>query len=296
LQQQIHAIRKAALENVIIRKILEDEAKKRSVSVEELRKQLTAARVEIPTSQVEQVYLENASAFAAMSPDEARERIRLDLESQARMQNYRDAIAKLKESSAVRILLEEPRLPSAAVSNTAPSTGAREASIIITEFSDFQCPYCKQSQSVLKQILREYRNDVKLIFRHLPLDIHPQAFAAAQGAFCAGEQNSFWQYHDALFASENLSSETYEQIAWRLGLNLSSFKACLASETSRGAVLKDVREARRLGINGTPAFVINGKLVRGALSFEEFKNIIERELRSAPTTQRKQRTSTPADS
>lgn len=282
LRQQMHAIRKIALENFIVRTILEDEAKRRGVSVEALRKQLTAARVEIPASQVEQVYLENATTFAAMSPDEAKERIRLDLESQARMRNYREALQKLKGSSAVRILLEEPRLPSAAAAgDTAPATGATEAVITITEFSDFQCSYCKQVQGTLKQILRDYRNEVKLVFKHLPLDIHPQAFAAAQAAFCAGEQNAFWQYHDALFAAENLTTETFKQMAQRFNLKLPEFTACLDSEVSREAVLQNIREARRLGINGTPAFIINGKLVRGALGFEEFRNIIERELTSA---------------
>jgi protein-disulfide isomerase len=295
LRQQIYAIRKIALENFIVRTILEDEAKRRGMSVEELGKQLTAARVEIPASEVEQVYLENANAFAAMSPEEAKQRIRLDLESQARMRNYREALGKLKEMSGVRILLAEPRLPTAAVSETAPAMGAAEAAVIITEFSDFQCPYCKQSQSALKQILRDHRDKVKLVFKHLPLDIHPQAFASARAAFCASEQNSFWQYHDALFDAENLSSETYEQIARRLGLKLPAFGDCFASETSLSAVLKDLREAQRLGINGTPAFVINGKLVRGSLSVEEFTNIVERELRSAPTTRREQKTSAPAD-
>ena len=226
-----------------------------------------------------------------MSPDEAKERIRLDLESQARMRSYREALAKLKENSGVRILLEEPRLPSSAAAaavDAAPATGAtREAAITITEFSDFQCPYCKQVQSTLKQILRDYRNEVKLIFKHLPLDIHPQAFASAQAAFCAGEQNSFWQYHDALFSAENPTPETFKQLAQQFKLNLPAFTVCLASEVSRNAVLKDVQEARRLGINGTPAFIINGKLVRGAISYEEFKSIIERELKSArPTSPR----------
>lgn len=283
LRQQIYAIRKIALENFITRTILENEAKRRSVTVEELRKQLTAAKVEIPASQVEQVYLENAATFAAMSPDEAKERIRLDLESQARMRSYREALAKLKENSGVRILLEEPRLPPAAAGDTAPSTGATEAAVTITEFSDFQCPYCKQAQSTLKQIMRVYRNEVRLIFKHLPLDIHPQAFASAQAAFCAGEQNSFWPYHDALFDAENPTPETFKQMAKQFKLNLAAFTNCLDSEVSRDAVLKDVEEARRLGINGTPAFIINGKPVRGALGFEEFKSIIERELKSAQT-------------
>lgn len=288
LQQQIHALRKTALENFIISTILEDEAKRKGISVEELRKRLTAGKAEVGADEVEQVYLENAVTFASMSPDEAKERIRLDLETQARMRNYREALLKLKKSSGVQVLLEEPMLPSVAVGDVAPSAGPKDAPVIITEFADFQCVYCKQAQSVLKQAIQSYGNDLRLIFKHLPLDTHPQAFAAARAAFCAGEQGSFWPYHDGLFASENLSPETFTRTATSIGLDLSKFKGCVGSEASRAAVLKDVQEARRLGINGTPAYIINGKLHRGALGFEELKSIIEQELKPTQTISRKQ--------
>jgi protein-disulfide isomerase len=288
LQQQIYALRKTALENFIIRTILEDEARRKGISVEELRKQLTGGKTEVPPGEVEQIYLENAATFAAMSPDEAKERIRLDLETQARMQNYRAALSKLKENSGVQILLAEPKLPSVEVGTVAPSAGAQAAHVTITEFANFQCVYCKQAQSVIKQVLRSYGNDVRLVFKHLPLDTNSPAFAASRAAFCAGEQGSFWQYHDGLFASESLSPETFTRTAKGLGLDLTKFKACAASEASRAAVLKDVQEATRLGINGTPAFIINGMLVRGAPDFEEFKSIIERELKSSQMSLRQQ--------
>lgn len=286
LQQQIHALRKAALENLVLRAVLEGEAKKRGVSVEELRKQLTAGKVEVSTSQVEQVYLENASIFAGMSPDEARERIRLDLESQARMRNYREAISRLKEGSDIKLHLEGPKLPHVADGQSSSARGAQEARVTITEFSDFQCPYCRQVQGAIKQVLQSYGDDVRLLFRHLPLEIHSRAFPAAQAAFCAGEQGLFWQYHDALFASASLSPDALDGMATELGLNMTSFKACLGSEVSRAAVFKDVQEARRLGINGTPAFIINGTLIRGAIGYEDFKAIVEQELKSAQSISR----------
>src|SRR6266480_95885 len=111
LEQQIHALRKAALENLISRAILEEEATRKNISVAELRKQMTEGRIEIRPEQVDQAYFENAPVFGAMSPDEAKERLRLDLESQARMRRYRDALSKLRESSRIALFLEEPRLP-----------------------------------------------------------------------------------------------------------------------------------------------------------------------------------------
>ncbi|MBC7928950.1 MAG: thioredoxin domain-containing protein [Rubrivivax sp.] len=282
LQQQIYELRKKALDNLILRAILDVEARKRGIAVEELKKQLTAVKVEVSPSEVEQIYLENASAFAAMSPDEAKERIRLDLESQARMRNYREALSKLKVAAAINIRLEEPRLPFISKDDSSPSQGPKEAKVTITEFSDFQCSYCRTVQPAIKRVLQEYKDSVRLIFKHLPLtDIHPQALPSARAAFCAGQQGAFWQYHDALFASEDLSPEALDKAAGQLGINLPRFKSCLDSKESSAAILKDVQEAKRIGINSTPAFIINGKLISGAISFEEFKGLIERELKSA---------------
>ena len=284
LQQQIYELRRKALDNLISREILEAEAKKRGVTVEELRRRLTDVKVSVPPAEVEKVYAENASVLAAMSPDEARERIRLDLETQARIRHYRDALSKLREGARVEIHLEEVRLP-VEVGGAAFTRGPEGAPVTVVEFSDFQCPYCRGVQPALKQVLEAYGANVRLSFKNLPLtDIHAQAMPAALAAFCAGEQGAFWQYHDALFASDDLSPAWLDRTAARLGLDLPRFKSCLGSEKARSAVLRDAQEARRLGINGTPAFVINGKLVSGAIGFNDFKGLIDRELNSLPKT------------
>jgi protein-disulfide isomerase len=280
LEQKIYAIRKAALENLVLRAILEHEAKGHGVSVEELRKKMTDGKVDVLPNQVEEVYSTNASVFGAMSPDEAKERLRLDLESQARMGNYRATLTALRTGSNVQVFLEEPKLPSLPQANNAQSTGSKEPLVTITEFADFQCSYCREVQGVIKQILKSYDN-VRIIFKHLPLDIHNQAFASAQAAVCAGEQDLFWLYHDALFASKVLSPEALNKSALDVGLSLPKFTACVLSDTTRATLRRDIQEAKQLGIDSTPTFVINGKIVRGAISFESFKAIIEHELKFA---------------
>lgn len=289
LEQQVYALRKAALENLISRAVLEDAARKKGVTLDELKKQLTLGKVEINPSQVEAMYAENALAFGAMSPDEAKERLRLDLESQARMKFYRDSVAELRKNSTIESRLDEPRLP-AVISDisAAPSIGPGNASVTIIEFSDFQCPFCRGAQSTLKQVLKDHANDVRLVFKHLPLEMHANAFAAAQSAFCAGEQGQFWKYQDALFVSESLSSDALEKTALTLGLDGVKFRACVKSEAGRTAILKDLDEARRLGINSTPTFIINGRLYQGMPSVEGFKAVITRELKIAQNTSSKQ--------
>lgn len=281
LQEQMYALRKVALENIIARTLLEDEAKKRGISVDELKKQFTAGKVDVPQSQLEKSYSENASLFGSMSPDEAKERVRLDLEGQMRIQLYKDALTRLRTDRNVEVFLAPPKLvvKSEEVAD-APSFGDRDAPVTIIEFSDFQCPFCRQSQATIKKILETYNHQVRLVFRHFPLEMHSDAFSSAQAAVCANQQGLFWKYHDALFSSNDLSDKGLNRIAQTVGLDSSKFDQCMTSDKSREVVTKDVKDAQRLGINSTPTFIVNGNLIRGAISFSEFSAVVDRELKS----------------
>lgn len=277
LQQQIFVLRKVALENLIIETLLKAEAKKGGISFEELRKSLTFGKVEVSTSEVEKEYLENASAFASMNPNEVRELVRLNLESRARIRLYREAIKNLKEQARIEIKHAENSSQKVSVDANGFSIGPRQASVNVVIFSDFLCPYCKESFKINKQILQEYESTVKFIYKHLPLQ--QRSLPLARASHCSGEQGRFWEYHDSLFASEDLSDKSLHKIAENLGLNLSNFKSCLDSEQSHKAVLKDLQEAKRLGIEGTPTFIINGRMFRGAIDLKNFRQIIEKELK-----------------
>jgi len=279
LQQQIFALRKSSLENLIVRRILETESTRRNVSIEVLKRTLLDGPVDVLPSQVEELYAENLPSFASMSADEAKEKLRLDLEAQARLKRYRAGLLELRRAFNVETFLEEPRLPMPVASGAA-SIGNRNAEIVITEFSDFQCPFCKGVQPTIKEVLRAYGDKVRLEFKHLPLEQHPLAKTSAQAAFCSGKQGRFWEYHDALFGSDDLSREFFDAAANKAGLQLALFQQCLTSAESRLAVIADLQDAKRLGIDSTPTFLINGKLLRGAASLDQFKSTIDRELKA----------------
>jgi predicted DsbA family dithiol-disulfide isomerase len=278
VQQQLYAIRKAALENLVTSRVLESEATAKGVSIEELRRQLTRGEVNVTRAQVEEAYAQNASFFASMSPDEARERLRLDLENQARMKHYRTGLEALRKKWVVKLSFPPPQFVTELDDGISPVKGAAKPLVTIVEFSDFECPYCSEVQTTLKQLMEHYGKDVRLVFKHLPLEGHRNSLPAARAAYCAAEQDRFWQFHDALFASRNLSAAVLEQIATDLGLGMEKFRACLNSEHSRNAVVKDIETARLFRIESTPSFIVNGKLIKGAVSFAEFQKIIEREL------------------
>jgi predicted DsbA family dithiol-disulfide isomerase len=239
--------------------------------------------VNVTRAQVEEAYKQNASFFATMSPDEARERLRLDLENQTRMKHYRVGLDALRKKWTVTMNFSPPVFVSELDDGVSPVRGAAKPFVTIVEFSDFECPFCKQVQSALKQVVETYGRDVRLVFKHLPLEGHRNSLPAARAAYCAAEQERFWQFHDALFTAGNLSPPVFEQIASDLGLGLPKFQECVASERSRAAVVKDLEAARRLHIDSTPSFLVNGKVINGALSFAGFQKIIEQELSQRAT-------------
>jgi protein-disulfide isomerase len=276
LEQAAYALRKASLDNLIANRVLGDEASKQGVSRAELRKRLTGTP-EIDPAAIEKEYIDNLPVYGSMSGDEARERIQLDMESRARLQAYREALAKLEGAAHIDIRLRAPRL-SLSSEDTFMLAGKKTAPVTITVFSDFACPYCKSAASLLEQVADDWPDEVGLVFRHFPLDIHPQAAPAARAAVCASEQGAFRPFHDALFALDGLSPERVRDAATKLHLDMTRFDACVASDSSRATVDRDLQEARQLGIRGTPAVLINGRPLDGPLDRSSVLIAIRNEL------------------
>lgn len=161
-----------------------------------------------------------------------------------------------------------------------PSIGPDDAPITIVEFSDFQCPFCKQwHQTVYEPLLAAYPGKIRLVYRNLPLtSIHPDAQGAAEAAMCANEQNQFWEYHDKLFAGDALGAGIYSQYASDLGLNMDKFETCVQQGKYRQAVQEDSDFALNLGINSTPTFFVNGLAIVGAQPLSVFQQVIDKEL------------------
>lgn len=161
-----------------------------------------------------------------------------------------------------------------------PSIGPADAPVTIVEFSDYQCPYCQAwYQQTFEQLMSSYPGKILFVYRDLPLPGHPESLPAAEAANCAGEQGAYWKFHDALFSGKYaLSRAAYEQYATDLGLDTTTFTACLEDHHTRAEVNADATEAARLGLNGTPSFVINGYIFIGAHPFADFKPIIDAEL------------------
>jgi protein-disulfide isomerase len=165
-----------------------------------------------------------------------------------------------------------------------PSIGPDNAPVTIVEFSDYQCTYCQAwYQQTFSKLFASYPTQIRLVYRDLPLPMHPEAIPAAEAADCAGEQNAYWKYHDALFSGKYpLGRSGYEKYAADLGLDTVAFKACLDDQRYLAEVQSDGEDASSLGLNGTPSFIINGRILVGNLPFANFKAIIDEELAGKP--------------
>ena len=165
-----------------------------------------------------------------------------------------------------------------------PSIGPADAPITIVEFSDYQCPYCQAwYQQTYEQLMSSYPGKIRFVYRDLPLPMHPEAIPAAEAANCAGEQGAYWKFHDDLFSGQyQLGQAAYLQYASDLGLDKTAFTACLDDHHTQAEVKADAADAAKLGLNGTPSFVINGEILVGAQPFEQFKAIIDADLAAKP--------------
>jgi protein-disulfide isomerase len=171
------------------------------------------------------------------------------------------------------------------VAKNAPSKGAKNAKVVIQEFSDFQCPFCSRVNPTIAQVMTEYGDKVRIVWRDYPLPFHKDAGPAAQAArevFAQKGDKAFWAYHDLLFQNQKgLSRENLEKFAEQVGgVNMKAFKAALDSGKHKAAVEADVAAVAKAGARiGTPSFFINGKLLQGAQPYPAFKAAIDAALK-----------------
>jgi len=157
--------------------------------------------------------------------------------------------------------------------------GAKNAKITLIEWSDFQCPFCSRFNETVEQVLQAYPNDVQVVYRHFPLDsIHPAARPAAEASECANDQGKFWEYHDALFASQQSLSggvTFLKAVAGQIGLDQKKFDSCVDDRKHAQKVEQQYQDGIAAGIQGTPGSFLNGQELGGAVPFDSLKPQID---------------------
>ena len=278
LSQALYEARRAAADEIVGNLLLDQEAKRLGIDREKLiQQQITDKITPVTEADVSAWYRDNPQRVQGAGIDQVRAPI-TQLLQQERSQVARDTyLDTLKVKTPVRLMIEPPR--QAVSAGKSPAKGGASAQVEVIEFADFQCPYCLAAAPTVKKVMEAYGDRIRLVYRNYPLPNHPQAQPAAEAAQCANEQGQFWPYHDRLFAEAGkLSDADLKKAAVDLGLNAERFNACVDEHRYKAVVEADQQAGIEAGVNGTPAFFVNGRLLSGAQPFEAFKRIIDEEL------------------
>jgi len=287
LEQQIYRLERERLDQLITKTVLEKEAENQQKPAQEMVKEFLASQdITVGDQEVADYYAENRSRWTEWkgSEQELTAQIRaylLQLKAQERVLAYAKS---LNSKYGVELYLKEPRSANIQVSleKDDPVWGPEDAPLTIFEFSDYQCSACRRNHQVVQELRHMFKDRIKWVFKDFPMPGHKWARGAALAAHCAAEQGKFWQYQDLLFNSqEELSSERLTQLAKDLGLQMEPFNECLEAAKFQAHVERDIEQGKKFGLNTTPTFVINNRLVSGAPPPDRFKQIIDEELEKA---------------
>ena len=267
------------LDELVGEELFKQEAAARKVPTDQLVKTEIIDKVTAPSDEeVQKIYDENKDELQGQTLEQVKPQI-VQYLSQGKMAARREEfLTELKAKYKTTVALRPPIIAVETAGRPEKGAGAK-APVTIVMFSDYQCPFCKRGEDVVDQVMKSYGDKVRLVFRDYPLPMHPQARPAAEAANCAHDQGKFWEYHGKLFANQSkLADDDLRGYAKDLGLDVEKFSKCLTDKPHKAAIDKDIADGGKVGVNGTPAFFINGRMLSGAQPFEKFKEVIDDEL------------------
>jgi protein-disulfide isomerase len=278
---ELYDTRRQAVDEVITKRLLEDEAKKKNESLEQWYQNEFLQSLPNPSEdEMKKFYEEHKAQVGGQSYDQVKDRIAQFIKQTKGREQLTALVDNLKKQHGVEVTLPAPELPRVEVAAKGPARGPDNAAVTIVEFSDFQCPFCGREVPVVERVMQEYQGKVRLVFRNFPLNFHPYAQKAAEAGACAADQGKFWQMHDKMFTNQQkLGVDDLKGFAKEIGLDAKKFEQCLDSGEKKQLVDSDQKAGEEAGVSGTPAFFVNGIYINGAVPYEQFKDTLDRELK-----------------
>jgi protein-disulfide isomerase len=256
-RERIYNAERATLEELVRKRLLEDAAKAKGMTVEELNRSLENQAPPVTKADLDFIKAyetSKQSVSATVPPGEQR------LAAAIRAARVEEMKSALIAGGKVETRLEPPRVPVSTAG--APLAGSATAPVKVVVFTDFECPYCREAELTLRRLRQQYGDKLALCFRNYPLPNHLYARPAAIAAVCAGEQGKYFPMHELLFGhQQDLPHADYDAWAEQIGLDRAKFDACRASDQASKRVDQDIRDGVAAGVAGTPTFFVNGRLV-----------------------------------
>ena len=277
LRTEEYNIRRAALDQLVTERLMRSEAARRGITIEELTRIEVDEKVTAPTrEEVEPFYEATKERYAGGTKEEAIEQILAGMRRHRAATRTTEFLKQLRAATPIQVLIDAPR---AKVAANGPSKGNPEAAVTIVEYADFECSYCSRAAATLKKIESQYGDRVRIVYRDYPLASHRGAPRAAEAAHCAGDQGKYWEMHDRLITKGGAIAETdIQKYAGEISLDLPAFRECLASSKHTATWKAAHAEGASVGVQSTPTFFVNGRMLTGAASLEAFSAIIDEEL------------------
>jgi protein-disulfide isomerase len=271
--------------------MLKREADKEGLDVEGMLAKIDASARPSTDADAQMFYKTQSAAGRIKDPqtgkvppfEEVKDRIKQHLADQSKSTARQAFFAKIMEGNEPKVHLQQPEPPLIADVSTDDDhvKGNVDAKVTIVEFSDLQCPACKQAHFQFGQVLEKHGDKVKFVYRDFPLlGKHPDALPAAVAANCVGKQDKkqYWTMIDGLFKAGSLKEADFRRVAETIpGIDPGEFAACLKDPAQEAEVRKDLDDGRKYGVNSTPTFYVNGYLVVGA-NMAEIDRLVLREL------------------
>lgn len=279
LRQEEHDALSAALEQAITEKLLEKEAKARGTTTAALLQQEVEQKTaKVDPKEVDALFEANRHRLGGRTREEVTPEIERVLADRRRSERTQAFHQELRRKASVKTHLVPPRAE-VPVPADAPVLGPADAPVTMVAFADYQCGYCRRAQVTIDQVMKKYEGKVRLVHRDYLLSAGSRGRYGARASYCAGEQGKFWDFHRGLLlSSSDLSDADLKKRAAEMGLDRAAFDACYASERYDARIAKGQEDGVALGVTGTPAFFINGRLIGGAHPLESFVSVIDAEL------------------
>lgn len=285
LYEQEYSLRMDRLKSLIIDKIGGVEAKKANMSLPEfIEKKIIAGKDKANDSDMKGFLKARGvpeSQLAQLNPEQ-KERVKQLIGMEKRKEVLEEYAAKLSRANKVDVYFKRKEIRASIDLANAPLTRA-DAPVTVVEFSDFQCPFCSKGADRVAEIKSKYGSKVKVAFKHFPLPNHPNARPAAEASMCVNEQGTekFWKFHDLVFKNQDKMDEAgLANFAKQAGAKEDAYKACVAAGKYRDLIGQDMAYGEKIGVESTPTFFVNGRVVKGAVDFAQFAEIIDDELAS----------------
>ena len=278
LRDEMYQAQRRAIDEIVVDRLLEQEAKSRGLTREQLLTQEVDQKVTPPTAaEVQALYDENKDRIGPRTLEEVRPRIVAALLDERRAERARLFREELRGRARVTVTLEQPRTE-VQIPAEAPVLGPEKARVTIVEFSDYLCPYCQRAETAVSQVLDRYEGRVRFVHQDFLLG-RPRSLPVARSAHCAGDQARFWEYRqDLLSRPSDYSDADLLSRAVRLGLDAGAFRTCLASDRHDAKIRASSQSGQELGVQATPTFFVNGKRMQGVKTVDDFEQLVEAEL------------------